>query len=105
MNHRPLERRNTITHTPQAVIERIPPPPGDPTAPLRCRLVDSWYDETRGVVCLVQVVDGKIKEGDRISAISLGTLTFAHVFVRVLYALAYLVFVSAMGVCLTTQPQ
>ena len=55
-----------------AVIDRIPPPKGEPLAPLRARLVDSWYDETRGVVCLVQVVDGLIKENDRISAFSLG---------------------------------
>ena len=55
-----------------AVIDRIPPPKGEPDAPLRARLVDSWYDETRGVVCLVQVVDGLIKENDRISTFSLG---------------------------------
>ena len=43
-------KNNDPTHggPPQAVIERIPPPPGDAAAPLRCRLVDSWYDETRG---------------------------------------------------------
>ncbi len=55
-----------------AVIARVPPPKGNADAPLRARLVDSWYDETRGVVCLVQVVDGWIKEGDRISTYSLG---------------------------------
>ncbi|EWM25310.1 gtp binding protein [Nannochloropsis gaditana] len=54
-----------------AVIDRISAPGGDPTAPLRARLIDSWYDPTRGVVCLVQVVDGSIKENDRISAHSL----------------------------------
>ncbi|CAM9584087.1 unnamed protein product, partial [Discosporangium mesarthrocarpum] len=51
-----------------AVVERIPPPPRsrDRNTPLRARLVDSWYDTTRGVICLVEVVDGKITEQDRI---------------------------------------
>ncbi|CAM9717234.1 unnamed protein product [Ectocarpus sp. 12 AP-2014] len=51
-----------------AIVERVPPPPRevDPAAPLRARLVDSWYDAIRGVVCLVEVVDGCLVEQDRV---------------------------------------
>ncbi|TYZ62342.1 hypothetical protein PybrP1_002593 [[Pythium] brassicae (nom. inval.)] len=49
-----------------AVIARLPPPPSDPSAPLRCLLVDSYYDDYRGIVCLVKVVDGSLAPGDRI---------------------------------------
>ncbi|KAI9900094.1 hypothetical protein N3K66_004356 [Trichothecium roseum] len=54
-----------------AVINQIPPPSGDDTKPLRMLLVDSWYDNFRGVVLLVRVFDGKIQAGDAV--ISLGT--------------------------------
>ncbi|KAJ3046875.1 Translation factor guf1 mitochondrial [Rhizophlyctis rosea] len=46
-----------------AVIDRIPPPEGDPTKPLRALLFDTWYDQYVGVVCLVAIKDGKIKKG------------------------------------------
>jgi len=51
-----------------AVIERLPPPVdvGKRDAPLRCLLVDSYYDDYRGTICLVKVVDGAIFPGDRI---------------------------------------
>lgn len=54
-----------------AVIERIPHPVGDENKPLKMLLVDSWYDNFRGVVLLVRVFDGKIKAGDNV--ISMGT--------------------------------
>lgn len=54
-----------------AVINQIPPPSGDDTKPLRMLLVDSWYDNFRGVVLLVRVFDGKIQAGDAV--VSLGT--------------------------------
>jgi translation factor GUF1, mitochondrial len=54
-----------------AVIERVPYPSGDDSKPLRLLLVDSWYDNFRGVVLLVRVFDGQVKAGDNL--LSLGT--------------------------------
>ncbi len=48
------------------IIKRIPAPTGSQDLPLKCLLFDSWYDEYRGVVCLIEVVDGKIAKGDKI---------------------------------------
>lgn len=49
-----------------AVVDRLPPPEADPTAPLKCLLVDSYYDDYRGTICLVKVVEGAIYPGDKI---------------------------------------
>lgn len=54
-----------------AVVERIPHPVGDDTKPLKMLLVDSWYDNFKGVVLLVRIFDGKIQAGDNV--VSLGT--------------------------------
>lgn len=51
----------------EAVIERIPSPKGNPDAPLKALLFDSWFDEYRGVICLIAVHDGVIKAGEAIS--------------------------------------
>lgn len=50
----------------EAIIERIPAPKADPTKPLRALLFDSWYNEYKGVICLVAVIDGSLKTGDKI---------------------------------------
>eukprot|EP00798_Chlamydomonas_sp_ICE-L_P021245 gene21245-28161_t len=55
-----------------AVIERIPSPKGSKDAPMRALIFDTFHDEYRGVVCLVQVVDGCLKKGDKIVAASTG---------------------------------
>lgn len=49
-----------------AIIDRIPAPQSNPQAPLKALLFDSWYDEYKGVICLIAVRDGAIKKGDKI---------------------------------------
>lgn len=51
----------------QAVIERVPCPIGNREQPLKALLFDSWYDDYKGVVCLVAVQDGVMKKGDHIT--------------------------------------
>ncbi|KAH6792050.1 Small GTP-binding protein [Perilla frutescens var. hirtella] len=55
-----------------AVIERIPHPPGNSSSPLRMLLLDSYYDEYKGVICHVAVVDGTLRKGDKISSAATG---------------------------------
>ena len=50
----------------EAVIHRMPPPRGNPNAPLRAMIIDSWFDNYVGVVMLVRVVDGSLTRGERI---------------------------------------
>ena len=57
----------------EAVIERIPPPTGDPGKPLKALIIDSWFDNYVGVVMLVRVVDGELKSKDRIMFMSTQT--------------------------------
>ena len=49
----------------EAVVAKIPPPKGNPNAPLRAMIVDSWFDTYVGVVMLVRVVDGRLGKGER----------------------------------------
>ena len=50
----------------EAIIERIPAPQGDPDAPLKALLIDSWFDNYVGVVMLVRVIDGTLRQKNRI---------------------------------------
>ena len=50
----------------EAIIERIPAPKGDPEAPFKALLIDSWFDNYVGVVMLVRVVDGTLRPKDKI---------------------------------------
>ena len=50
----------------EALIARVPPPHGDPQAPLQALIIDSWYDSYVGVVSLVRVVNGSIRTGQKI---------------------------------------
>ena len=49
-----------------AIIERIPAPASSTQAPVKALLFDSWYDEYKGVICLIAVKNGALKKGDKI---------------------------------------
>lgn len=61
-----------LEHVLPAVIERMPPPPGKSNLPMRMLLLDSYYDEYKGVICHVAVVDGILRKGDKISSAATG---------------------------------
>jgi GTP-binding protein LepA len=56
----------------EAIVARIPPPAGTESAPLKALVTDAWYDNYRGVVVLVRVVDGEVREGQRIRMMHTG---------------------------------
>jgi len=58
----------------EAVVAKVPPPKGDPNAPLRALIFDSWFDPYRGVIILTRVLDGVVKIGQRIRLWSNGTV-------------------------------
>jgi GTP-binding protein LepA len=55
-----------------AVVARIPPPTGDLAAPLRGLIFDSYYDQYRGVVSAVRIMEGTLRAGDRVRFIQAG---------------------------------
>ncbi len=54
----------------EAVIARVPPPTGDPDAPLKALIIDSWFDNYVGVIMLVRIVDGVLRPKDKIMLMS-----------------------------------
>ena len=58
----------------EALVDRLPSPAGDPEAPLKALLVDSWYDAYLGVITLVRVIDGRLKVGQKMRMMATGAV-------------------------------
>ena len=56
----------------EAVVARVPPPTGDPDAPLKALIFDSWYDSYRGVVVLVRILEGEVRVKTKVRLMALG---------------------------------
>ncbi len=55
-----------------AIIDRIPSPKGNPNAPAKALIYDSWFDNYLGAICLVRMFDGSIKKGDEVLVMGTG---------------------------------
>ncbi|HYP21926.1 MAG TPA: translation elongation factor 4, partial [Chloroflexia bacterium] len=62
----------------EAVVKHIPPPKGNPNAPLRALVFDSHYDAYKGVIAYVRIVDGEISTGDNLLVMSSEVVTEAQ---------------------------
>ncbi|MGB1026283.1 MAG: translation elongation factor 4, partial [Rhodospirillaceae bacterium] len=58
----------------KAVAQHLPPPEGDPDAPLQALLVDSWYDAYLGVIILVRIKNGRLRKGMRVRMMATGAV-------------------------------
>src|SRR5690606_40875067 len=55
-----------------AIVERIPPPKGDPEAPLQALIFDSVFNSFRGVIAYFRILNGKIRKGERVRFVNTG---------------------------------
>jgi GTP-binding protein LepA len=62
----------------EALIAKVPPPKGDPDAPLQALIIDSWFDNYVGVVMLVRIVNGRLRPKDKISLMATGAQYLAE---------------------------
>ena len=58
----------------ELIVAKVPAPKGNPDAPLRAMIIDSWFDSYVGVVMLVRVVDGRLGKGERIKMMASGAM-------------------------------
>src|SRR5713226_1258881 len=59
----------------EAIIKHIPPPKGNAHQPLRALVFDSHYDSYKGVIAYVRIVDGQVREGERVAMMAVGSTT------------------------------
>jgi GTP-binding protein LepA len=62
-----------VTEVLEQLVARVPPPSGDPAAPPRALIFDSEFDQYRGVIAYIRVVDGVFRKGEPIRAMAAGT--------------------------------
>lgn len=56
------------------IVDKSPASVGDPAAPLKCLIFDSYYDNYKGAVCLVRVIDGRVSAGTKIKMMASGRI-------------------------------
>ena len=56
----------------EAIVRRIPPPSGDPEAPLKALIFDSWFDNYQGTVILARLMDGRVRAGMKVTLMATG---------------------------------